>query len=120
MRTRFAAGVVTLGLALASIGFAADKAGEKTGAATAATTVDKVKENLSDAAITAKIKAEFAKDKQVSALSINVDTDNKGAVTLKGTAKSDEEKAKAESIAKAVAGVTSVKNDIQVSASTRK
>ena len=108
MRSRLAAGFVVLGLALASSGFAAEKAGEKSGAGTTAGVVDKVKENVADAAITAKIKAEFAKDKEVSALNINVDTDNKGAVTLKGTAKSNEEKAKAESIARAVAGVTSV------------
>ena len=120
MRTRLAAGCVVLGIALASVSCAADRPAEKSPGGTAATTVDKVKENVADAAITAKIKAEFAKDKQVSALNINVDTDNKGAVTLRGTAKSNEEKAKAESIAKAVAGVTSVKNDIQVSASTKK
>jgi hyperosmotically inducible protein len=120
MRSRLAAGVVVLGLALPSVSLAADKAADKSSAGTPGSTVEKVKENLSDAAITAKIKAEFAKDKQVSALKINVDTDNKGVVTLKGTAKSTEEKAKAESIAKAVAGVTSVRNEIQVSASTNK
>lgn len=68
-----------------------------------------------DGAITARVKAEFAKDKRVSAMSINVDTD-KGVVTLKGTAKSREEAAQAASIASRVQGVTSVKNDIQVGA----
>ena len=117
MKSQFAAGLVVLGLALAPAGFAADKATEK---GTASKTAERVKENVSDAAITAKVKTELAKDKQVSALMINVDTDNKGVVTLKGTAKSKEEAAKAESIAKKVDGVTSVKNEIQVTASTKK
>ena len=111
MKSQLLAGFVVAGLALAPAALAADKPTEK---GTASKTVEKVKENVSDATITAKIKAEFAKDKQVSALNINIDTDNKGAVTLKGTAKSNEEKAKAESIAKSVSGVTSVKNEIQV------
>ena len=117
MKSQLAAVFVVLGLALAPSAFAADKPAEKS---TASKTVDKVSENVSDAAITAKVKTEFAKDKQVSALNINVDTDAKGAVTLKGTAKSNEEKAKAESIAKSVSGVTSVKNEITVTASTKK
>lgn len=119
MKSQLAAGFVVLGLAFAPAGFAADK-DKPMEKGTASKTVDKVKENVSDAAITAKVKAEFAKDKQVSALHINVDTDAKGAVTLKGTAKSDAEKAKAESIAKGVSGVTSVKNEITVGTSMKK
>ena len=110
MKRELTAAFVVLGLALAPVGFAADKAEPgKTEKA-----VEKVKENVGDAAITAKIKTEFAKDKAVSALKINVDTDNKGVVTLKGTAKSKDEAAKAESIAKGIKGVTSVKNEIKV------
>ena len=117
MKSQLAAGLVVLGLALAPAGFAADKAPEAPGKAEKA--MDKVKENVSDASITAKVKTEFAKDKAVSALKINVDTDNKGVVTLKGTAKSKEEAAKAESIAKSVKGVTSVKNEITVASSKK-
>ena len=117
MRSQLFTAFVVTGLALlAPAALAADQPAEKGAVSKAA---EKVKENVSDAAITAKIKAEFAKDKQVSALNINIDTDNKGAVTLKGTAKSNEEKAKAESIAKSVSGVTSVKNDIQVAAAKK-
>lgn len=68
---------------------------------------------VSDAMITTKIKAEFAKDKAVSAMKIHVDTD-KGVVKLGGTAKSKAEAEKAEQIAKNIAGVTSVHNDIKV------
>jgi len=68
-----------------------------------------------DALITTKIKAEHAKDKDVSATKINVDTTN-GVVTLSGTAKSKAEADKAVTLAKNVKGVTSVKNNIKVEA----
>ena len=61
-----------------------------------------------------KIKAEYAKDKDVSALNIKVDTDDKGVVTLSGNAKSKAEADKAVMIARDTKGVTSVKNEIQV------
>ena len=76
--------------------------GQKTGAA------------LSDAAITTKVKAKFASDSTVSATKIHVDTDN-GVVKLTGTAKSQDEAAKAAEIAKSTDGVASVDNAIQVS-----
>jgi hyperosmotically inducible protein len=75
------------------------------------------KEFVKDSVITSKIKAEMAKDKEVSAMHIKVDTDANGVVQLSGTAKSKAEADKAESIAKSVKGVTSVMNDIQVQAS---
>jgi len=73
-----------------------------------------VKENVSDSAITARIKTEFAKDKDVSAMKINVDTDDKGRVTLRGTARSQAEADKAARIARDTRGVVSVKSDIRV------
>lgn len=76
----------------------------------------KTKAVVSDAAITTKIKAGFAKDNQVSAMHIKVDTDN-GVVKLSGTAKSQAEAERAAQIAQSTAGVASVNNDIQVSAS---
>ena len=74
-----------------------------------------VKEELSDAAITTRIKTEFAKDKEVSAMKISVDTE-KGVVKLSGSAKSKAEADKAEQIAKSAKGVVSVKDDIKVGA----
>jgi osmotically-inducible protein OsmY len=76
--------------------------GQKTGAA------------VGDAAITTKVKAKFAADSTVSATKIHVDTDN-GVVKLTGTAKSQDEAAKAAEIAKSTEGVASVDNAIQVS-----
>ena len=73
---------------------------------------------IDDAAITGKIKAEYAKDKTVSAMKIHVDTD-KGVVKLTGNAKSKAESAKAVEIARGVHGVVSVKNDITVGAAKK-
>lgn len=75
---------------------------------------DSVKTELSDSVITTKVKAEFAKDKVVSATHVKVDTDNNGVVTLSGKAKTKAEADKAVSIAKSTKGVTSVKNEIVV------
>lgn len=75
---------------------------------------DPVSTKLSDSVITAKVKAEFAKDKTVSATDIKVETDSKGLVQLSGTAKSQAEAEQAVKIAKNTKGVTAVKNDIVV------
>jgi len=69
---------------------------------------------VKDSVITTKIKAELAAEKMSSLVNISVDTDHKGAVTLGGTASSKSAADKAESIAKAVKGVTSVNNQIKV------
>lgn len=82
---------------------------EAAGKATAAhvgTTVD-------DIATTASISSEFAKDADLSAIKINVDTKN-GAVTLIGPAPTAAARDKATMIAKAVKGVTSVDNKLVV------
>lgn len=75
---------------------------------------DSVKTKVGDAVITTKVKAEFAKDKAISATDISVETDSSGLVQLSGTAKSKAEAEKAVSVAKNVKGVTGVKNDIVV------
>lgn len=71
---------------------------------------------LSDSMITARIKAKMAEEKLGSAVQIQVDTDNKGVVTLSGTAKTQEEADKAASIARNVEGVAAVENNITVAA----
>ncbi len=75
---------------------------------------DPVSTKLGDAVITTKVKAEFAKDKHVSATAIKVETDSSGLVQLSGTAKTQAEADTAVKLAKNVKGVTSVKNDIVV------
>jgi hyperosmotically inducible protein len=71
---------------------------------------------VKDSVITTKIKAELAEEKLSSLIHIKVDTDNKGMVTLSGTAASQNAADKAVSIARAVKGVNSVENNIQIKA----
>ena len=75
---------------------------------------DSPKEIVKDSAITTQIKAAYAKDKEVSAMKIHVETDHSGMVQLTGNAKSQAEADKAVQLAKGVKGVTSVQNNIKV------
>src|SRR5688500_10227854 len=68
---------------------------------------------IDDTTITGKVKAAYVKDPTVKALSINVET-FKGVVQLSGFANSQNEISKAESLAREVGGVRSVKNDIKL------
>ena len=68
---------------------------------------------VDDAAITTAVKARFIENKDVDAASIKVETLN-GTVLLSGFAKNTLEKNTAESIARRVNGVKSVKNEISV------
>lgn len=70
---------------------------------------------LDDAGITAQVSAGLAKDPDLSAVKINVDTVN-GRVTLNGPAPSNEARDRAATIAKGVSGVSSVNNKLVVSA----
>lgn len=68
---------------------------------------------IDDTAITSSVKARFVDNKEVSAASISVETLN-GTVLLSGFAKSSSEKSTAETIARNVKGVKSVRNEIVV------
>lgn len=68
---------------------------------------------VDDASITAAVSAGLAKDADLSAIKIDVDTKG-GAVMLKGPAPSAAAKLRATDIAKAVNGVTSVNNQLDV------
>jgi len=68
---------------------------------------------VDDATITTVVKARFFEDKQVAGSSISVETLN-GTVMLSGFAKSANERATAERIARGVNGVRSVTNQIAV------
>jgi hyperosmotically inducible protein len=68
---------------------------------------------VDDAAITAAIKSKFIEDKVVSAGSISIETMN-GTVQLSGFAKTADEKAQAEKIARSSRNVRAVRNDIVV------
>lgn len=68
-----------------------------------------------DAAITAEINAELAKDGRLSATKIDVDT-AQGKVALRGTAPDGESRDRATRIAAAVQGVKSVENFLTLDA----
>ena len=68
---------------------------------------------VDDATVTTRIKAKFAEDQQVSAMRINVET-LKGEVQLSGFASSEAEKSRAADLARSVANVKSVRNNIVV------
>ena len=89
------AGALTLGLAGCA------SSGEKTGA------------YVDDSWITTKVKSEMVANNDVSARNISVNT-TKGVVKLTGTAASLQESNRAAQIARGVAGVKAVENDIRV------
>ncbi len=83
--------------------------------ATAKQAASSAKGVIDDATITAQVSAGLAKDPDLSAVKINVDTVN-GKVTLNGPAPSTVARDRAETIAKGVSGVTSVNNQLVVTA----
>ncbi len=76
---------------------------------------DKIATGAADVAITAKVNAALAGDSQLSALKINVDTNN-GHVELKGTAPDPAARDRATVLAAAVEGVVKVDNRLTVEA----
>jgi hyperosmotically inducible periplasmic protein len=75
--------------------------------------IDAVQSKTKDAAITASVNAELAKDSQLSALSINVDT-VEGKVALRGNAPDAISRERATTLAMRVDGVKSVDNQLMV------
>lgn len=72
-----------------------------------------VGQTVDDSAVTAKVKTAFAQDPGVKAMDVKVVT-HRGAVQLSGWVNTAEEKARAEQVAKSVAGVSTVENKIEV------
>lgn len=79
-------------------------------------TANSVSANVEDAAITASVNAALVKDKDLSAIKIDVDTKN-GKVTLYGPAPSASARERATTIAKGVKGVTAVDNQLVIQTS---
>lgn len=73
---------------------------------------------VDDSTITARVKAKFAENKQVSAMRLSVETLG-GEVLLSGFALTPEERAMAGDLALTVSGVKSVRNNIEVRTTTR-
>ncbi len=79
----------------------------------AAGAMDSVTGKAKDAVITTSVNAELAKDSQLSALRINVDT-VEGRVALRGTAPDAASKDRATTLAQRVDGVKAVDNQLTV------
>ena len=79
----------------------------------AGTAIDAVTDKAKDATITTTVNAELAKDSQLSALQVNVDTID-GRVVLRGTAPDTASRERAASLAQSVDGVKSVDNQLDV------
>lgn len=89
----------SLTIALALVACAATPQRESTG------------EFIDDSVLTTKVKAALLHDPVVSGLAVNVET-FKGVVQLSGFVRSAAEREKAADLARAVAGVKQVKNDL--------
>jgi hyperosmotically inducible protein len=100
---------------LASAGDAVKQA-TKEAEASGSQAAGKLGEKIDDIAITALVSTGLAKDPELSAIKINVDT-KAGVVTLNGPAPSASAKDKATDIARQVKGVVSVNNQLVVKAS---
>lgn len=68
---------------------------------------------IDDTTLTTRVKGKYAENPTVSAMSIQVET-LKGEVQLSGFAKSSEERAVAERLARETSGVRTVRNNIVV------
>jgi osmotically-inducible protein OsmY len=83
------------------------------GLAGCANTGEKTGTYVDDSWITTKVKSDLLAAKNVSSTHISVNT-TKGVVTLTGTAATTQESNKAAEIARKVAGVKAVENDIRI------
>ena len=99
-RTSIAAGLIAMAV-ITTAGCAVTRGQETVGAF------------VDDTAITTSVKARLLDNKDVAGTSISVETLN-GTVMLSGFAKSSLERNKAETLARNVKGVKSVKNEIAV------
>lgn len=107
-------GLAKTGQAAKDVGKAIEDASKdvKAAGSQASTTLG---DKLGDAVITTAVTGALARAPDLSAIKINVDTQN-GVVTLKGPAPTAAARDKATEIAKQVKGVTSVNNQLVVTA----
>ena len=99
MKTKLIAVLATAAFALPVAGYAAE-GGTRT--------------FVKDSVITTKVKAKLANEKPSTLAKIHVDTDNNGVVVLKGSAKTQADRDRAESLARGVKGVAMVENNIEI------
>lgn len=84
---------------------------------TAKTAKADTKSAMADATVTAKVKAALIREKDMSAMDVNVETKN-GVVQLSGFVDTMDQQERAAKVALAVEGVREVKNDVRLALST--
>ncbi len=89
------------------------KQGMEAAKSSAADAVDAAKAQTQDVSISVQVTAELARDPELSALKIDVDT-HAGKVVLKGTAPSDAARSRAVTLTRAVSGVVDVDNQLRI------
>ena len=72
-------------------------------------------QNVDDSTITASVKTKLASDKLATLTRVDVDTTNQ-VVSLNGIVETQQQKQRAEELARQVSGVKAVKNNLQIQA----
>jgi len=72
-------------------------------------------QNVDDSTITASVKTKLAADKLATLTRVDVDTTNQ-VVSLNGIVETQQQKQRAEELARQVSGVKAVKNNLQIQA----
>jgi osmotically-inducible protein OsmY len=72
-------------------------------------------QNIDDSTITASVKTKLAADKLATLTRVDVDTTNQ-VVSLNGIVETQQQKQRAEELARQVSGVKAVKNNLQIQA----
>jgi len=111
MISKLAAAALISSVAMVPVAYAADAS-----QGTSGSTTQKAGAYVDDSVITAKVKAAFVEDQQVSALKIKVTT-KQGVVTLAGSVPTAEAGQHALQLAAAIDGVKDVKSQLMVKSS---
>jgi hyperosmotically inducible periplasmic protein len=105
MKFKFASACLAAGaLLLPAAGFCADNESNKSSSG----------QYVSEALVTAKVKAEMARQNPTTLVYFSVRTDKSGVVVLESVARTQADKDKAESVARGVEGVKTVHNNIRL------
>lgn len=107
---------LSVAVALALAACSSNRSPNSSSGGTSGSTTSEIKQDSKDSWLTTKVKSALAADVGLKTLTgINVDTTG-SVVTLKGSVDTAANKSRAEQVARAVEGVSSVKNELTVQA----
>lgn len=109
MKLKAAVIAVTLGL----VGLPLTAMAESAATTTAKEVKSDTQRFASDVTVTSKVKAALIREKDLSAMDVNVETQN-GVVQLSGFVDTKDQQERAEKVAKSINGVKEVKNDLRL------